>query len=90
MKKKLEEFLELEKKGTPEAIIQRVAQSRTIAPQVVRKLMEAVELLEEFYKSKGAICDRCIDAGDEEICNKCDIAIRNHKTKQFLEDFEND
>ncbi len=67
---------------------QFIAQSRTIAPLAVRELMEATELLKEFYKNKGATCDSCIDAGYEEICDKCSIVERNRKTKQFLEGYD--
>jgi hypothetical protein len=118
MKKKLEEFLELEKNttpgpwtyepevinpgsyseppwGEPPAVIyptrvkgcdgfsvcnsdnaQFIAQSRTIAPQAVNKLMEAVELLERAKEEIQNIYGRDNDLTMEIF--------------KFLEDFNND
>ena len=76
MKQKLIEFLELEKQTSPEAIVQRVAQSRTIAPLAVNKLLEAVGLLKEI--------EQWIE--HEEIPSK---PLRD-KIKKFTEDFNNE
>jgi hypothetical protein len=70
-----------------------IAQSRTIAPLAARKLLEAVEILEEQSKQLED-CKKALMAygwGSEKAGSWMhDLQVLINKTKQFTEDFNND
>lgn len=122
MKKKLEEFLELEKKSSSEpwyaseddntgfyvdnidCIIcdtesifneendaQFIAQSRTIAPLAVNKLMEAVELIEKIIPAAKFLSCKSYPENEVDSCfHCCDWEEWLKRAKQFMEDFNNE
>jgi hypothetical protein len=60
-----------------------IASSREGWPYAIIRVMEAEELLNEYYKRKHLLCNECSPLDGE--CEECKITKLTDKTKQFLE-----
>lgn len=65
-----------------EARAEFIVASHDFVPRAAERLIEAEELLKEYYKRRGKICGECIESGTE--CDNCKLTKLNLKTKEFL------